>query len=81
MNLSTTAAAIVLRTSHSQSHVFLTTQPLALDSGRCHHFLALQTAVALMVSGEEKLDRVNWADSAFCLLKLVSLGLIMILFY
>ena len=46
MNLSTTAAAIVLR----DSHVSLTTQPLELESGRCHrHLLALQTAVAAKV--------------------------------
>ena len=48
------AAAIVLRTS--QSHVSLTTQPLVLDSGRCHrHLLALQTAVAAKVSDEKKI--------------------------
>ena len=46
MNLNTTAVAIVLRTSL----VSLTTQPLVLDSGRCHHLLALQTAVAVRVS-------------------------------
>ena len=54
MNTSMTAAAIALRTS--QSHVSLTTQPLVLDSGRCHrHLLALQTAVAAKVSGEKKI--------------------------
>ena len=48
------AAANALRTS--QSHVSLTTQPLVLDSGRCHrHLLALQTAVAAKVSGEKKI--------------------------
>ena len=52
-NMSTTAAAIVLRTS--QSLVSLTTQSLVLDSGRCHHPLALQTAVAAKVSGEKKI--------------------------
>ena len=52
MNVSTTAAAIVLRTS--QSLVSLTTQPLVLDSGRCHrHLLALQTVAEVRVSGEE----------------------------
>ena len=51
-NMSTTAAAVVLR----DSHVSLTTQPLELDSGRYHrHLLALQTAVAARVSGEDKL--------------------------
>ena len=50
MSVSTTAAAIVLRTSHS--HVSLTA--LELDFGR-HHLLALQTAVAAKVGGEEKI--------------------------
>ena len=52
MNVSTTAAAIVLRTS--QSLVSLTTQPLVLDSGRYRHLLALQSlqiAVAAKVGG------------------------------
>ena len=51
-NMNTTAAAVVFR----DSHVSLTTQPLVLDSGRCHrHLLALQTAVAARVSGEDNL--------------------------
>ena len=51
-NMSMTAAAVVF----SNSLVSLTTQPLVLDSGRCHrHLLALQTAVAARVSGEDKL--------------------------
>ena len=54
MKKTNAAAAIVLRTS--QSHVSLTTQPLVLDSGRCHrHLLALQTAVAVKVSDEKKI--------------------------
>ena len=52
-NVSTTAAAIVPKAS--QYLVSLTTQPLVLDSGRCHHLLALQTAVAARVSGGEKI--------------------------
>ena len=55
-SLSTTVAAIVLRTS--QSLVSLTTQPLVLDSGRWHHLLALQTAVAVTVSGEQKMVEI-----------------------
>ena len=52
MNVSTTAAAIVLRTS--QSLVSPTIQPLVLDSGRYLHLLALrslQIAVAAKVGG------------------------------
>ena len=43
-NISTTAADVVLRDSH-----------VLLDSGRCHHALALQNAVAAKVSGEKKI--------------------------
>ena len=55
MNMSMTAAAIVLLTS--QSHVSPTTQPLlVLDSGKVHLLqLALQTAVAARVSGGDKI--------------------------
>ena len=56
MNMSMTAAAIVLLTS--QSHVSPTTQPLlVLDSGKFHLLLqlALQTAVAARVSGGDKI--------------------------
>ena len=50
--MNTTAVAIaMLRTS--QYPVSLTTRPLALDFGRCHHLLAPQTAVAARVSGVE----------------------------
>ena len=51
MNLNTTAAAIAT----SQSRVSLTAQPLVLDSGRCHHPLARQTAVAVKVSGGKQI--------------------------
>ena len=46
LNLVMTAAENVLRTSHAS----VTTQPLVLDSGRCHHhLLALHTVVAAKV--------------------------------
>ena len=53
MKKGTTAAIVVLLTSH----VSLTTQPLALDSGSCYHFLAQQTVVAARVSGVENVFR------------------------
>ena len=54
-NMGTIAAAFVL----TDFLVSLTTQPLVLDSGRCHrHLLALQTAVAARVSGEEKIVKM-----------------------
>ena len=60
MSLSTTAAKNALRTS--QSHVSMTTQPLMLDFGRCHlHLLALQTAVAVKVSGEQKMLEIPFS--------------------
>ena len=55
INMTLAAAAVVL----GDSHVSLTTQPLMLDSGRFHqHHLALQTAVAARVSGEDKLVEI-----------------------
>ena len=62
------AAAIVLRIS--QSHVSRTTQPLAPDSGRCHHF-ALQKAVAakVILSKERTSPQTKrQKTSHFCLL-------------
>ena len=62
MNLRMSAAAIV-RTS--QYPVSLTTRPLALDFGRCHHLLAPQTAVAARVSGVENVFRHASVSSTY----------------
>ena len=63
MNLRMPAVAIV-RTS--KYPVSLTTRPLALDSGRCHHLLAPQTAVAVRVSGVENVFLLNLHLLDFC---------------